>query len=55
MAEQKNSPETQEEKKLKQLRDLKLKKDVRGGAQIPGHTDKRPPVRSGEIDFMNWD
>ena len=55
MAEQKNSPEAQEKKESKELRDLKPKKDVRGGARSQGHTVKRPPARTGEIDFMNWD
>jgi hypothetical protein len=53
MAEQKENPEAQDKKKLKELRDLKPKKDVKGGARNHGHTDKRPPSR--EVDFMNWD
>jgi hypothetical protein len=53
MAEQKDNPEAQEKKKLKELRDLKPRKDVKGGTRNHGHTDKRPPSR--EIDFMNWD
>jgi len=53
MAEQKENPEPQDKKKLKELRDLKPRKDAKGGARNHGHTDKRPPSR--EIDFMNWD
>jgi len=53
MAEQKKNPEVRDEKKLKELRDLKPRKDVKGGARNHGRTDKRPPSR--EVDFMNWD
>lgn len=53
MAEQKKNPEARDEKKLKELRDLKPRKDVKGGARNQGRTDKRPPSR--EVDFMNWD
>lgn len=53
MAEEKDNPETREKK---ELRDLKPKKDVKGGARnFQGHTDKRPPVRTSEIDFLNWE
>jgi len=53
MAEQKDNPEAQDKKELKKLRDLKPRKDVKGGARPHGQTDKRPPSR--EIDFLNWD
>jgi hypothetical protein len=38
-----------------EVRDLKPKKDVKGGARNAGSSDKRPPAKTGEIDFMNWD
>ena len=53
MAEQKDTLEAQEKKKLKELRDLKPRKDTKAGARNHGRTDKRPPSR--EVDFMNWD
>ena len=53
MAEQKDNSEARDKKKLKELRDLKPRKDVKGGARNQGRTDKRPPSR--EVDFMNWD
>jgi hypothetical protein len=35
-----------------EMRDLKPKKDVKGGAR---RADKQPPSKTGEVDFMNWD
>ena len=38
-----------------EVRDLKPKKDVKGGARNAGTGEKRPPAKSGEVDFMNWE
>lgn len=38
-----------------EVRDLKPKKEVNGGAQNVARSGKRPPAKTGEIDFMNWD
>ena len=54
MAEPKKDPKD-ERQPPKKLRDLKPKKDVKGGARNEGSADKRPPARTGEMDFMNWD
>ncbi len=37
-----------------EVRDLKPKKDVKGGAS-KGGDDKKTQRKTGEIDFMNWD
>jgi hypothetical protein len=55
MREEKKEPEAKERKEAKELRDLKPKKDIKGGARNGGSSDKRPPRRTGEIDFMNWE
>ena len=56
MATERHDPEAQEKKVAKpELRDLKPKKDVNGGGRKIGNGEKRPPGRTGEIDFMNWD
>ena len=55
MADQKKDLEVKERQQPKKLRDLKPKKDVKGGARNEGSGDKRPPARTGEMDFMNWD
>ncbi len=56
MANEKNDSTTKEKKEPKiELRDLKPKKDVKGGVRQDGNGQKRPPVKTGEIDFMNWD
>lgn len=55
MAEQEKDPEAKEKEEPKEIRDLKPKKDVKGGARSGDNGDKRSPTRSGEIDFMNWD
>jgi hypothetical protein len=56
MGTEKEDPKAKEKKEPKlQLRDLKPKKDIKGGAHKAGNPDKGPPRRSGEIDFMNWD
>lgn len=38
-----------------EVRDLKPKKDVKGGTRNGGDSEKRPPAKTGEVDFMNWD
>jgi len=53
MAEQKDNPASRDKKKLKELRDLKPRKDAKAGARNQERSDKRPPSR--EVDFMNWD
>lgn len=55
MTEPEKKPETKEAKKPRELRDLKPAKDVIGGARKTASGEKRPPPKTGEIDFMNWD
>ncbi len=55
MTEPKKNPDTREKKEPKELRDLKPKQDVKGGKQGNARADKRPPQRTAEIDFMNWE
>jgi hypothetical protein len=53
---QDNDSSVKEKKEPKiEVRDLKPKKEVNGGAQNAGRNGKRPPAKTGEIDFMNWD
>ncbi len=55
MTEPQEEPEPRDAKKPRELRDLKPTKEVKGGTSKPGHGEKRPPAKTGEIDFMNWD
>jgi hypothetical protein len=57
MATEKEELKARDKKEPKPgIRDLKPKKDVKGGAQKNARGDKRPPsTGTGEIDFMNWD
>jgi hypothetical protein len=53
---QDNDSSAKEKKEPKiEVRDLKPKKEVNGGTQNAGRSGKRPPAKTGEIDFMNWD
>lgn len=53
MTEPQKESEPREAKKPRELRDFKPTKEVKGGASKPGHGEKRPPAKTGEIDFMN--
>lgn len=56
MANQKHNSPGKEKKEPKiQVRDLKPKRDVQGGTRNAGSGEKRPPPKTGEIDFMNWE
>jgi hypothetical protein len=56
MATEKEDPKAKEKKEPKLgIRDLKPKKDAKGGVQKACSADKRPPGSTREIDFMNWD
>lgn len=55
MTEPEKKPEAKEAKKPRELRNLKPAKDVIGGARKTSSGEKRPPAKTGEIDFMNWD
>ncbi|MEO7725482.1 MAG: hypothetical protein ABIU29_12490 [Chthoniobacterales bacterium] len=55
MTEPKKEPDPKEGKKPKELRDLKPAKAVNGGARKAAGSEQRPPAKTGEIDFMNWD
>lgn len=55
MAEEKKDSESKERPEPKELRDLKPKKDVKGGAGKREANEKRSSGKTGEIDFMNWD
>ena len=49
------SPAKEKKEPAIQVRDLKAKKEIKGGARNGGDGEKRPPAKTGEIDFMNWD
>ncbi len=56
MAGEKDEPQAREKKLPKlEIRDLKPKKDPKGGSQSPKENEKRSPGTTGEIDFMGWD
>ena len=56
MATEQERPEGKEKKKSKlELRDLKPKKEVKGGSGEAPRKPQPPPPNSGEIDFMGWD
>jgi hypothetical protein len=55
MAEEKKDSETEKSPEPKELRDLRPKKDVKGGAGKREGNEKRSAGKTGEIDFMNWD
>ena len=56
MANKQDDSSAKEKKQPKiEVRDLKPKKDVKGGARQANGTEKRPPPKTGEIDFMNWE
>jgi hypothetical protein len=53
MANKEDNSGAKEKKEAKiEVRDLKPRKDVKGGAR---KVDKPPPAKTGEVDFMNWD
>ena len=53
--EQEDSPAKEKNEPKIKVRDLKAKKEVKGGARSAGSSDERPPAKTGEMDFMNWD
>lgn len=56
MASERDDLRAREKKEHKlEIRDLKPKADVKGGARNGGNGEKRPTKKIGEIDFMNWD
>ncbi len=55
MPEPKKDPEARVRREPKELRDLKPKQDVKGGAPKARQGEKPSPRRTAEIDFMNWD
>ena len=50
-----DSPAKEKHEPKINVRDLTAKKEVKGGARNAGGAEKRPPAKTGEIDFMNWD
>ena len=50
-----NSPAKEKNEPTIKVRDLKPKKEIKGGARNEGSCEKRPPAKTGEMDFMNWD
>ena len=50
-----DSPAKEKHEPKHNVRDLTAKKEVKGGARNAGGAEKRPPAKTGEIDFMNWD
>lgn len=55
MSEEKKDPADKKRPEPKELRDLKPKKEIKGGAQKSKGGDARPSGSKGEIDFMGWD
>lgn len=56
MADKKDDSSAKQKKEPKiEVRDLKPKQDVKGGARNAGRDEKRSPTKTGEVDFMNWD
>lgn len=56
MASEKDEPQAKEKKDPKlEIRDLKPKKDPKGGGHGEKSPEKGPPGTTGEIDFMGWD
>lgn len=55
MIDPEKKPEAKEGKKPRELRHLEPANDVIGGARKTSSDEKRPPAKTGEIDFMNWD
>jgi hypothetical protein len=49
------SPAKEKKEPAIQVRDLKAKKEIKGGARNGGNREQRPPPKTGEMDFMNWD
>ena len=50
-----DSPAKEKDEPKIKVRDLPAKKEVKGGARNAGSGEKRPPAKTGEMDFMNWD
>ena len=56
MATEKDHREGKEKKEPKlEIRDLKAKKEIKGGAGKGESAEKRRPGTTGEVDFMDWD
>lgn len=49
------SPAKEKNEPIIKVRDLKAKKEVKGGARSAGSGERRPQTKTGEMDFMNWD
>jgi len=56
MATKKENPEGGQKKEPKlELRDLKPKKELKGGSGPKESAEKRRAGTTGEIDFMSWE
>ena len=56
MPTKKKNPEGGEKKEPKlEIRDLKPKKELKGGSGHKESAEKRRPGSTGEIDFMTWE
>ena len=56
MASEKEEPQPREKKDPKlEIRDLKPKRDPKGGGHTPKRGETRSPGTTGEVDFMGWD
>jgi hypothetical protein len=56
MANKQDESSAKEKKEPKiEVRDLKPRKDVKGGTRNAGTGENRPPAKTGEVDFMNWE
>jgi hypothetical protein len=53
--EEERAPAKEKKGPTIQVRDLKAKKEIKGGARNGGNREQRPPAKTGEMDFMNWD
>ena len=56
MPTKKKNPESGEKKEPRlEIRDLKPKKELKGGSGHKESAEKRRPGSTGEIDFMTWE
>ncbi|MGH8095013.1 MAG: hypothetical protein ACREIF_16330 [Chthoniobacterales bacterium] len=56
MASEKDGPKDKEKKERKlEIRDLKPKKEIKGGATKPGAGEKQASGGRREMDFMGWE
>ena len=53
--EKEGSPAKKNKEPAIPVHDLEAKKEIKGGANNGGTREKKPPAKTGEVDFMNWE